>query len=90
MGERLTYYARRQEALQYPLTVWSIIGDVMAQHYCQRSYFTGLKTIDTLLQHLQGLYTHGQLMRVYRYFYSVKINEYANSLTIVNNQVLDA
>ena len=31
MGERLTYYARRHEALQYPTTVWSLIGNGMAQ-----------------------------------------------------------
>ena len=74
IGERLTYYARRQEALQYPSTVWSIIGDGMAQQHCQLPYLAGLKTIDTLPQHLQGVYAHGQLMRVYRTFHNVTNN----------------
>jgi hypothetical protein len=74
MGERMSYYARRHEALQYPSTVWSIIGDGMAQQHCQLPYLAGLKTIDTLPQHLQGVYAHGQLMKVYRTYHNVTNN----------------
>ena len=48
MGERLTYYSRRQEALLYPETVWSLIGHGMAQHHCQLPYLVGLKELDKL------------------------------------------
>jgi hypothetical protein len=71
MGERLTYYSRRQEALLYPETVWSLIGDGMAQHHCQLPYLAGLKELDKLTQHLQGVLCHGKLMRVYRTFHNI-------------------
>ena len=71
MGERLSYYARRQEALQDPAVVYSLIGDGMAQAHCQLPYLAGMKTIDTLAQHLQGVLVHGQLMFVYRTFHNV-------------------
>jgi hypothetical protein len=72
MGERLSYYARRQEAFQNPETVWSLIGDGMAQSHCQLPYLGGLKDMDNLTQHLQGMLIHGKLMRVYRTYHNVK------------------
>ena len=47
MGERLSYYERREEALQDPDVIWSLIGDGMAQAHCQLPHLAGLKTIDT-------------------------------------------
>ena len=72
MGERLSYYDKRNEALLYPSTVWSLIGDGMAQQHCQLPYLAGLKDIDQLPQHLQGMLIHGKLMQVYRTFHNVK------------------
>ena len=72
MGERMEYYKRRQEALLYPEAVWSVIGDGMAQQHCQLPYLAGLKDLDKLPQHLQGMLCHGKLMRIYRTFHNVK------------------
>ena len=72
MGERIEYYKRRQEAMQYPEKVWSLIGDGMAQHHCQLPYLAGMKETDQLPQHLQGVLCHGKMMRVYRTYHNFK------------------
>ena len=43
----------------------------MAQQHCQLPYLAGLKELDKLPQHLQGVLCHGQLMRVYRTFHNI-------------------
>ena len=65
MGERMSYYERRDAAIQDPTNIWSFIGDGMAQQHCHLPYLAGLKEIDRLPQHLQAMLIHGQFMKVY-------------------------
>ena len=79
MGERQCYYERRNEAMQRPTTVWSLISDGMAQIHCQLPYQAGLSDFPVKLpQHIQGVLVHGKLMDVHRTFHNVVNNANAS------------
>ena len=65
MGERLSYYDRRNEAMSKPSTVWSLISDGMAQIHYQLPYQGHLADFPVKLpQHIQGVLVHGKLMHI--------------------------
>ena len=78
MGERLNYYARRYDELHKPFTVWSLIGWWWHGSTALLTFILSRAkdywNFETLSQHLQGVYAHGQLMRVYRTFHNVTNN----------------
>ena len=80
MGERLSYYDRRNEAMSKPSTVWSIISDGMAQMHCQLPHQGHLADFPVKLpQHIQGVLVHGKLMDIHRTFHNVNNNANANA-----------
>lgn len=73
MGERLTYYKRRCNALLMPSQYLSLISDGMQQTHCQLPWAGNLFQFDKHLpQHLQGVLKHGRAMEIYRTFHNVR------------------
>ena len=52
MNERLSYYERRQKALQMPSKYLSIITDGMTQTHCQLPYYANVDQGENLNQHI--------------------------------------
>ena len=74
MGERRTYYSRRNLALIESWVYLSGITDGMQQNRCLLPWFGNNKPPPKhLKQHLQGVLLHGRNMRVYRSFSNVRI-----------------
>jgi hypothetical protein len=72
MGERQSYYARRNDAMLMPADYWSGIGDGMMQSHCQLPHRGNMVQFpSTLPQHLQGILAHGRSMEIYRTFHNV-------------------
>ena len=70
MSERLSYYDRRQEAIQMPSQYLSIITDGMAQAHCQLPYYANVDQGESLTQHIQGVMAHGRFTNIYRTFHN--------------------
>lgn len=67
MGERLDYYERRQEAIDNPEGVVSMILDGMSQNHTVLPWLGNLKMFDKhIQQHVIGVLTHGHDVRLYR------------------------
>lgn len=74
MGERRTYYSRRNLALIESWVYLSGITDGMQQNRCLLPWFGNNKPPPKhLKQHLQGVLLHDRNMRVYRSFSNVRI-----------------
>jgi hypothetical protein len=72
MGERLTYYSRRNDALIMPSSYLSIIADGMQQSHCILPWQGNLNTFSsTLNQHLQGVLLHGRSIEIFRTFHNL-------------------
>ncbi len=72
MGERLTYYERRNNAILMPRDYWSAIGDGMMSQHCVLPFRGNMVQFpQTLPQHLQGNLIHGRSMEIYRTFHNV-------------------
>jgi hypothetical protein len=77
MGERITYAARRNDAIMQKGSYLSLISDGMAQGHNVLPYFANQHTwTDSLPQHLQGVLSHNRGMIMYRTFHN--INNCAN------------
>lgn len=75
MGERLSYYARRNEAMLMPHMYWSGISDGMQQSHCLLPHRANMVPFSpTLPQHLQGVIQHGRSIEIYRTFHNLKNN----------------
>jgi hypothetical protein len=73
MGERMDYYARRNDAMMMPSEYWSGIGDGMMQSHCSLPYRGNMIPFPTTLpQHLQGILAHGRSVQIYRTFHNVQ------------------
>jgi hypothetical protein len=75
MGERLEYYRKRQQAIDFPSNSISIIVDGMQQSHNQLPWFANLKGVtagDSLAQHFQGVLAHGRFLNLYRTFQNIK------------------
>lgn len=75
MGERMSYYERRAQAMNLPLEYLSLITDGMAQLHCILPYMKGKAQPANINmnQHLQGTLVHGEGIFVYRTFNNVKV-----------------
>ncbi len=75
MGERLTYYERRDRACRTPSEFWSAIGDgMMTQHSVLPHRGNMVQFPHTLPQHFQGMLVHGRSIEMYRTFHNVPNN----------------
>lgn len=73
MGEKLTYYKRREDAISLPRLYESTISDGIAKSHTRVPWLANLKDSKKMLeQHLQGNLSHGRFMRIYRTFNNVK------------------
>lgn len=73
MGERMTYYARRQQAISDPANFMSIITDGMAQVHSELPHLGNkLSFSKKLTQHLQGILEHGQRIYIFRTFENLR------------------
>ena len=55
MGQRQSYYIRREYSLSYNLTHWSFIADGMQQNHNELPHQAGTKHFDkTLPHHIEG------------------------------------
>jgi hypothetical protein len=71
MGERLDYYSRRQEAVDNPQDVVSMILDGMSQNHTVLPWLGNLKMFDKhIQQHVIGVLTHGHDVKLYRLVYA--------------------
>jgi hypothetical protein len=72
MGERLSYYSRRNDAMLMPNYYWSGIGDGMQQAHCNLPHRGNMVQFpQTLQQHLQGMISHGRSIHIFRTFHNV-------------------
>jgi hypothetical protein len=72
MGERLSYYERRNNAMLMPASYWSGIGDGMQQAHCVLPHRGNMVAMSkTLPQHLQGMLAHGRSTEIYRTYHNV-------------------
>ena len=77
MGERISYAARRNDAIMERSRYMSLISDGMAQGHNVLPYFANQNSwTDSLPQHLQGVLNHNRGMSMYRTFHN--INNCAN------------
>lgn len=74
MGERLSYYERRNNAMLMPRSYWSGIGDGMMQAHCVLPHRGNMvASPQTLPQHVQGMIAHGRSIEIYRTFHNVPV-----------------
>jgi hypothetical protein len=72
MGERLSYYLRRNDALLMPSAYLSLIADGMQQSHCILPWQGNQNTFsNTLSQHLQGVLLHGRSIEIFRTFHNI-------------------
>jgi hypothetical protein len=72
MGERLTYYHRRNDAFLMPTSYLSMIADGMQQSHCLLPWQGNLNTFaPCLTQHLQGVLMHGRSTQIFRTFHNL-------------------
>ncbi len=69
MGERLSYYMRRNDALLMPSSYLSLIADGMQQSHCILPWQGNQNTFShSYQQHLQGVLLHGRSIEIFRTF----------------------
>ena len=75
MGERVEYYARRNDAILSPHSFMSLIADGMQQAHCQLPWQANLYQYSPYLpQHIQGVVNHGRNIKMFRTFHNVQMN----------------
>jgi hypothetical protein len=75
MGERLSYYSRRNDAMLTPSEFMSLISDGMQQGHCLLPWQANMYQFGNHLpQHLQGVLNHGRNIQIYRTFHNVRNN----------------
>lgn len=84
MGERMTYYERRAQAMLIPKDYLSLITDGMTQLHCILPFMKGKVQPSNvnLNQHLQGTLVHGQGIFIYRTFNNVKVRLILHEVTL--------
>lgn len=73
MGERMSYYQRRQEAMLMPSMYWSGISDGMQQSHNALPHLGNMTPFPAPLpQHIQGMIMHGRSIEIYRTFHNIQ------------------
>ncbi len=75
MGERLTYYTRRNRGEQLKHSYLSLITDGMQQTHCAVPYLGNVSNaVDSVPHHVQGIIVHGKKIKMYRTFHNLPNN----------------
>ena len=66
----------------------SIITDGMAQHHCCLPWSANITTSKTLPHHIQGVMTHGRMIKMYRTFHNIGNGLESTYIYLLENYLL--